>query len=202
MSKQDRQPVRNVTGLERKYDIGKSFAELRGAQAGTQANMQSQAKNTAAELANRIKYDEFNRIVAMLNAATDVLNLKNRLSVESDKFTLSEDGTVTINNDNFTLSEDGTVTATAGTFGTWIIETGSDFNYPVFRSPYCVSGTIKYGIKTVKGYIFTVLAKSGLFYVVKQSADYASTTVDKISPFQSPTFSNIKFDEDGDGVFA
>lgn len=190
MSKQDRQAARNVAGLEYKYNFGKSFADLRGMQEGTSKNMKNQAQQTATELANRIKYDEYNRIVAMLNAATDAVNFTNRLSVESE---------------NFSLSTDGTITANKGTICGFVIGDDSEFVSKVLRSSSCVSGTIswKEGTtnKSQQGYIFTVLTNYGLVYVVKESNLYTSNTLAKITAFQSPTFSNLKFDEDGDGVF-
>ena len=177
MSKQDRQAPRNIAGLEYRYSFGRQFAELSGMQKETKLSMEEIKKLTEAELSLRLKYDDNDKIVAMLNAAADVIRLKsNRLEIESD---------------HFSLSADGKVNATAGHIGGWVIGYDSEFDACVLRSASAVYSTVSYSdgtYKPVTGYVFTVLENMGLAYVVKESLDYESTTLAKISAFQSPTF--------------
>ncbi len=94
MSKQDRQPARNVTGIEYKYGLGDTVKALRGLQ-DSAAYLAEQEKMLEAELSLRIRYDENGKIVSMLNASADIIRIKgNRLTIESDHFNLSEDGTI------------------------------------------------------------------------------------------------------------
>lgn len=209
MSRQDRQPARTVGGLEQRYGFGKTFAELIGEQEETRKKVEEQEKITNAELSLRIKYDasspeETSKIISMINAAADIIKLKsNRLEIESEYFSLSADGTITAKKgvldgleaknctiDN-TCEVKGKLTATEGTIGGWVVGYDSEFSACVLRSANAVYSTVSYSdgtYNTVTGYVFTVLENTGLAYVVKESLDYKSATLAKISAFHSPTF--------------
>lgn len=112
MSKQDRTPVRNVTGLEYKYNFEKTFAELHGLSEQTRKDLEEQEAIMEAELSLRIMYDDNDQIVSMLNASADIVKLtSNRLEIESDYFSLSADGRIVA-----TAGELKTLTATECTF--------------------------------------------------------------------------------------
>lgn len=116
MRKQDKTHVRTPAALERKYRFDKNFAETK--QAGAQAqksadNAQKSADNAQkgadeakkaadaipGELALKLGRDENDQVISMINASANVIKLKsNRLSVESDNFKLSEDGTLEATN--------------------------------------------------------------------------------------------------------
>jgi hypothetical protein len=102
MSKQDRQGVRTFNDLEYRYQFNRSFAEIMGI-ATDARNSAFDARKTVdeldavieAELALKIGYDDNDQIVSMLNAAADIINIRgNRIIIESDKFTLDEDGSI------------------------------------------------------------------------------------------------------------
>ena len=58
-------------------------------------NIDQIVENVDAELTLKVGKDENDQIVSMLNASANVIELKsNRISIESDNFNLSEDGTV------------------------------------------------------------------------------------------------------------
>lgn len=86
MNKQDRQGARTPADLERRHKFEKNFAE-------------------------RVKREENDFVVEMINKATTVLKLTlNRLVVDSDNFKLREDGSVEVS---------GTITAREGKIGSW-----------------------------------------------------------------------------------
>ncbi len=121
MSRQDRQAARTPADLERRYNFGRSFAELRNIALDAQTHVYtleetvkkwsqsvgSSLEGVYAKLEMKIDYDENDQIVSMLNASADVITLNaNRLVVNSD---------------NFSLTENGTITAKLGVLGGWII---------------------------------------------------------------------------------
>jgi hypothetical protein len=100
--------------------------------------------------------------------------------------------------------EAGSFTALSGTIGGWTSGYDEELKEYVLRSSYCAYGTVSWNdgvYRTVTGYIFTVLRKLGLVYIVKKNPSYTSQTVNKIPSFKSPSFSSMMYDEDGDGVF-
>ena len=123
MSKQDRQGVRTINDLERKYYFDRAFAEVMGV-----ANDAQKAADNARDAANKyandikgelklvVKKDENEQIVSMLNASANVIKLKgNRVSIESDNFTLTEDGKITAKKgtfDNCEIKETCTIMGT------------------------------------------------------------------------------------------
>lgn len=106
MNRQDRQGVRTPADLERKYNYGRVFEEI----SGIQLSIEEQNALVKAELSLKLGYDDKDKIVSMLNASADIITIKgNRLTIESD---------------NFSLDEDGTITATAGVIGGCTIKDG------------------------------------------------------------------------------
>lgn len=122
MSKQDRQGVRTINDLERKYYFDRAFSEVMGI-----ANDAQKAADNARDAANKyandikgelklvVKKDENEQIVSMLNASANVIKLKgNRVSIESDNFTLTEDGKITAKKGVF---DECTINATCNIMG-------------------------------------------------------------------------------------
>jgi hypothetical protein len=113
MSKQDRQGVRTINDLERKYYFERAFSEVMGVANNAQTTAQKTAEKVTAELSLVIKKDDAGQIVSMLNASADIIKIKgNRISIESDNFTLAADGTVTAKNgvfDNCEIKETCTI---------------------------------------------------------------------------------------------
>ena len=96
MSKQDRQGIRNFNDMEYRYKIEKRFSEITVIAGEARIIAKRTEDNVKAELELTIKKDENDKIVSMLNASAEVITLKgNRISIESDNFTLTGDGTVT-----------------------------------------------------------------------------------------------------------
>ena len=97
MSKQDRQGARTPADLEQKYQFGKTFAEILGVALDAQKSVEEADAALKAELSLKLGYDENDKVISMINAASDVIRLRsNRLIIESDKFSLDEDGTVSM----------------------------------------------------------------------------------------------------------
>jgi hypothetical protein len=97
MSRQDRQGARTPADLEQKYKFGKSFAEVMGIALDAQKSVEEADAALKAELSLKLGYDENDKVISMINAASDVICLRsNRLIIESDKFSLDEDGTVSM----------------------------------------------------------------------------------------------------------
>lgn len=91
MSKQDRQGVRNLNDLERKYNFERSFAEAMG----IATDAQKSAKNLESE---KLGKNDSDRIVDMINASTKSIKIKGyRLIIESDNFELTKDGKIIVN---------------------------------------------------------------------------------------------------------
>jgi hypothetical protein len=97
MSKQDRQGARTPADLEQKYQFGKTFAEILGVALDAQKSVEESEALLSAELSLKLGRNEYDEVVSMLNASAHVITLtSNRLVIESDKFSLSEDGTVSM----------------------------------------------------------------------------------------------------------
>jgi hypothetical protein len=97
MSKQDRQGARTPADLEQKYQFGKTFAEILGVALDAQKSVEESEALLSAELSLKLGRNEYDEVVSMLNASASVITLtSNRLVIESDKFSLSEDGTVSM----------------------------------------------------------------------------------------------------------
>lgn len=113
MSKQDRQGVRTINALEQKYYFDRKFSEVMGVANSAHTAAKKTAEQVTAELRLTIKKDENDKIVSMLNASADLIKLKgNRISIESDNFTLTEDGKITAKNgvfDNCEIKETCTI---------------------------------------------------------------------------------------------
>lgn len=91
-SKQDLTYPRTASDLERKYNFGRSFSEIMGAVSDAQTHAYK-----AEEVAKKVeaKVLEIN-VVKELNASADVITLNsNRLVVNSDNFSLSQNGAIT-----------------------------------------------------------------------------------------------------------
>lgn len=135
--KQDRQGARTLADLERKYNFGRSFAEVIGiatdarnataeldkklakeiadvrkeitqTDSGLIAKVEAEytKKTTFAEFANivsaqlemKIGEDDSGKLISMINASADIINLNsNRLVIDSDYFKLSYNGVASIN---------------------------------------------------------------------------------------------------------
>lgn len=99
MSKQDIARARTPADLENRYRFGRAFAEVMGICDDARRTVEATAKEIEKleyELSFRLAYDENDKIVSMLNASADIINIKgNRLSIESTNFSLAEDGTIT-----------------------------------------------------------------------------------------------------------
>ena len=138
----------------------------------------------------KIKADVLNiDIVKTINASADRVQLiSNEMLIETDGFKI----------------ENGYFTATGGTIGGWSAGYDGELQDYVMRSKYCIYGTVSWGdgtYNTVDGYIFTVLKNTGIIYIVKESRFYSSETKAKIPLLKAPVFSNLLYDENGDGIF-
>ena len=93
MSRMDRPAARTPADLDRRYQFGRSFAELEGIVLDAQTHA---AK--AEEIANQVKleFDSFDiDVVGEINASADIITLNsNRLVVNSDNFSLTADGVI------------------------------------------------------------------------------------------------------------
>lgn len=93
--RQDRIYPRTAADLERKYNYEKRFAEIMGVALDAQKHVEETEALMKAELSLKLGYDENDRIVSMLNASADIINITgDRLTIDSTHFHLSEDGTV------------------------------------------------------------------------------------------------------------
>lgn len=123
-NKQDLVHTRTASALEQKLGARKKFSEVLGQLDDTRddiellkaylddklKNVYSEITRTATEITQKVEaldtnvkaelklkvgvYDN-DQVVSMINASADVIELKsNRLIVESDKFSISEDGTI------------------------------------------------------------------------------------------------------------
>lgn len=91
VSKQDRVYPRTPSELEQKYNYGKVFEEI----TGVRLTLEEQEAMVRAELSLKLGYDDNDQIVSMLNASADIITITgNRLTIDSDYFTLAEDGTI------------------------------------------------------------------------------------------------------------
>jgi hypothetical protein len=96
-NRQDRQGARTAADLEQKYNFKKTFAEIMGVALDAQRSVEEEKALTSAELSLKLGRNEYDEIVSMLNASANTINLRsNRLVIESDKFSLSKDGTVSM----------------------------------------------------------------------------------------------------------
>lgn len=107
ISKQDKQGSRTVSDLERRYNFGKSFAEVLGIANDAQTYAQE-----AKEIAMRVEAELLEiDVVGELNASADTINLKsNGLTIESD---------------GFSISADKGIVATHGSIGGWAMSNNS-----------------------------------------------------------------------------
>lgn len=90
--------ARTAKDLEYRYQFSRAFAEVMGICDDARRTVEATAKEIEKleyELSFRLAYDENDKIVSMLNASADIINIKgNRLSIESTNFYLSEDGSI------------------------------------------------------------------------------------------------------------
>lgn len=106
VSKQDGVYPRTPSALAQQYDFGKVFDEI----TGIKLTVAEQEAMMEAELSLKLGYDDNDRIVSMLNASANIITIRgNRLTIESD---------------HFELTADGTIYATAGEIGGCVIEDG------------------------------------------------------------------------------
>lgn len=122
MNRQDRQGARNVTDLERKYQFDRNFAEIMGV--ATDARLYAEEARKVAASVSETNNGLFLKVKSIdedlngengvhaqlaLKVETDANgNLQSKVHVEGDK--------LTIETDNFTLAEDGTIKAQNGEF--------------------------------------------------------------------------------------
>lgn len=101
MSKQDRQGARTVADLNRRYNVkeamGAASSSLKASEEAR--NSAASARNSAEAAMNAVgdKVDkkDYDMVVDMLNASNAIVRLlAGRLVIQSDKFTLSETGSV------------------------------------------------------------------------------------------------------------
>lgn len=102
MSKQDRQGARTVAELDRRYNVREAMGAADSAHkaseeartAATDASAAaSEAKNAVGGKVSKTDYDT---VVDMINASKAIVRLlAGRLIIESDNFTLSQEGSVT-----------------------------------------------------------------------------------------------------------
>jgi len=93
-------------------------------------------KNVDAKLELKVGNNEYNKIVSMLNAAADEINLKG-----GSKINITTAGKLIISAGNFQLDASGNIKATGGTIGGWSIDETSIYN------------DVKIGKSTYRGYI-------------------------------------------------
>lgn len=106
VSKQDGVYPRTPSALAQQYDFGKVFDEI----TGIKLTVAEQEAMMEAELSLKLGYDDNDQIVSMLNASANIITIRgNRLTIESD---------------HFELTADGTIHATAGEIGGCVIENG------------------------------------------------------------------------------
>ena len=89
-------------------------------------------KSVEASLELKVGNNEYNKIVSMLNAAADEINLKGgskinittagKLIISAGNFQLDEEGSMTAVNGTFT----GTINATSGKIGKWVLDENGD----------------------------------------------------------------------------
>ena len=91
VSKQDGVYPRTPSALAQQYDFGKVFDEI----TGIKLTVAEQEAMMEAELSLKLGYDDNDRIVSMLNASANIITIRgNRLTIESDHFDVTADGTV------------------------------------------------------------------------------------------------------------
>jgi hypothetical protein len=183
---------KNIAKIE--LDVSENAAKV-GLVVGTNASGDYVKGGIIAEAINgqtavKIKADVLDiDVVGTINAKADeICFISDEMLIETTGFRL----------------EAGSFTALSGTIGGWTSGYDEELKEYVLRSSYCAYGTVSWNdgvYRTVTGYIFTVLRKLGLVYIVKKNPSYTSQTVNKIPSFKSPSFSSMMYDEDGDGVF-
>lgn len=135
MSKQDQTYPRTAAHLAREYNFGKTFAEIKGVALDAQTHAYN-AENTVREWSQRVESD-FSDIYAELNMRVETdendnligkINIgANQLTIDTDNFTLDEDGNVEI---------EGVIRAKkGGSIGTWDISAKS-----IYKSTKGLSG--------------------------------------------------------------
>lgn len=106
MSKMDGVASRTPADIERKYNFGKSFAEIMGIAKDAQTHAVEAERIVKKIQEQGLEID----VVEELNASADVISLNsNRLEVNSDNFTLTKEGKITAkqgNIANWSISED------------------------------------------------------------------------------------------------
>lgn len=127
--KQDSVYPRTAAQLERQYNFGKSFAEVRGVALDAQTHaynaeksvkewsqrVESELGDVYAELVMRVETDENDNLIGKLHIGA------NQLTINTDNFTLDEDGNVEI---------EGVIRAkSGGMLGLWDISEESIFKY-------------------------------------------------------------------------
>ena len=91
VSKQDGVYPRTPSALAQQYDFGKVFDEI----TGIKLTIEEQEALMEAELSLKLGYDDNDQIVSMLNASANIITIRgNRLTIESDHFDVTADGTV------------------------------------------------------------------------------------------------------------
>ena len=110
MRKQDITLPRTPTDLMQRFQFDRTFAEIISAVEGayslvseTQQSVSEQSESLKVigeKLGKKLGYNEKDKAVEMINGASEVVVLKNRLSIDSDHFKLSENGEINASKGN------------------------------------------------------------------------------------------------------
>jgi hypothetical protein len=170
-SRQDRQGARTPADLEYRYAFGKSFAEVMGI-ATDARNFAEEAKKVSAGvretnngIALKVKSLEEQVDGALALEIVEENGKKHsqlRSDVDKIKFKSNE---ISIESDDFTLTENGEITATKGLIGGWTIDVFGIHQTRGAKGTYTITSTTTgtdLTTKTYEGYLFYWLSDSGL----------------------------------------
>ena len=134
--KQDRIKPRTVEDLERMYKFKAAAQNSRETQAMASSARQS-AEQASKDVADKVGKNDYEEIVRMLNHATEkVVLLANRLIVQSDNFSITEDGDVSVKGK--VTSEE--VNITGGKFDL-VLSNGTHVRFGVGVDAFCVDSS-------------------------------------------------------------
>jgi hypothetical protein len=113
MRKQDKQGARTVAELNRRYNVKKGVSQAMGAatEAERSAKVASQAASEAQQgLTDKVGKKDYDTVVEMLNKSNAIVKLlANRIVIESNNFSITEEGEVTVKTSKY----NGILTKTA-----------------------------------------------------------------------------------------
>lgn len=131
MSKMDGMASRTPADIERRYNFGKSFAEILGIANDAQTHAYK-AEEEIKEL-NWLISDSETGLFAQLNAKLDTDRLVSQFNMAANEITITSDG--------FNLAADGTITSKRGKIGGWDISEASIFKNTVTSAVKLVAPT-------------------------------------------------------------